>query len=85
MLQSILGNYVIPTFTKTYKTNILCHVEYLSTYFYLNLMSYFSYIVGFTNLSASSTAMEIIAMLNDLYTMFDVTTEKHEVIYFIPN
>ncbi|XP_077197363.1 retinal guanylyl cyclase 2-like [Paroedura picta] len=59
---------------ETLKTGATVEPEYFD-----EVTIYFSDIIGFTTISALSQPVEIVDLLNDLYTLFDAVISHHEV------
>nr|AYD91334.1 Olfactory guanylyl cyclase GC-D [Neotrygon kuhlii] len=72
--ERLLSQMLPPSVAEALKTGGNVEPEYFD-----EVTIYFSDIVGFTTISAMSEPIEVIDLLNDLYTLFDAVLGNHDV------
>ncbi|XP_010285470.1 PREDICTED: retinal guanylyl cyclase 2-like [Phaethon lepturus] len=70
----LLSQMLPPSVAEALKTGGTVEPEYFD-----QVTIYFSDIVGFTTISALSEPIEVVDLLNDLYTLFDAVLRNHDV------
>ncbi|XP_073404513.1 retinal guanylyl cyclase 2-like [Dendrobates tinctorius] len=72
--EKLLSQMLPPSVAEALKTGATVEPEYFD-----QVTIYFSDIVGFTTISALSEPIEVVDLLNDLYSLFDAVLGNHDV------
>nr|XP_024219994.1 retinal guanylyl cyclase 1-like [Halyomorpha halys] len=71
---TLLYQMLPPSVAQTLK-----HTQHVPAEYYEQVTVYFSDIVGFTQIAAVSTPLEVVIFLNRVYKLFDALIEKYDV------